>query len=647
MHRSKFVATAVSFAIALFSTVGWLDAQGNGGSDAVFSDVIDVRVVNVEVVVVDKQGEPVTGLTRDDFEVFEDGEPVDVVNFYAVEGSTARLGAGQVAGEASETPEPPSGTTQRLDLVIFVDNLHIRPQNRKLLFENLRQRLSEAAVPGSRMMLVTMNNRIEVVEPFTSDPERILAALGSIEKQTSLSALVDSDRRMFMSQLGRASTQGRTCPNRRGSTSGGGGGGGSTGGGGGGGGGVSSSSNFDFTIQEAHSLALSVRSIAERRYQIGRSTIRSLAAFADTLGGLPGRKAVLYLSDGIPARPGDSVSEAWIAKYDLWFQQNEPAIRNCSRFPDTIPDLQRALTASGSNNFDLSSDLELLTNKASDNRVTFYPISNGGRANSFVSAANPGSADGNSAQVMRSAMIAESMSRDASMLQLADDTGGRVFTGNANIGELINRASKDFSSFYSLGYEPPERELDNKFHKIRIKVRREGAKARHIKGYQDKHWRDRLGDMTVAAALYDLEANPLGIQLQPGEMAQQGGGRFKVPVMVQIPFQNVALMDDGEKADAKLSLLVVVRNDQGGFSDPRRFDLPISIPSARVAEARGQAAGYPLELELKKGDQRVAVGIRDHIGQTSSVLKLDFDTGSSDKSKKSKKKRKKKKRARG
>ncbi len=630
MQHTTRLALALALALVMIATA--LAAQDG---DPVFSDVIDVRVVNVEVLVLDKQGEPITGLTRDDFEILEDGEPMELVNFYPVEGTTAHLDAGSVASSVSGemgSPELPSGSTQGLNLVVFIDNLHIRPENRKLLFEKLRKRLEEPLVPGSRIMLAAMGNRVEVLHPFTEEIDQVLAALDQIEKHASLSALMDGDRRMFMSRLARASTYGINCNRTRppGSP---------------GGGAAPTDPKFDSTVREAQNLAVTIRNIAEQRYQVSRASINSLSAFSETLGGLPGRKAMLYLSDGIPVRPADSFAEAWIAKFDLWYQQNEGAIRNCSNVPEAIGDLQRALTGSSSSNFDLHSEFTRLTERASDNRVAFYPISNGGRGSSFISASNPSSSDGSS-QMMRNAMVADRISRDASVLQMADDTGGRAFTGNANIGELIDRAGQDFSHFYSLGYTPPERKPDNAFHKIKVKVHRDGAKTRHIKGYQDKNWRDRLGDMTIAAALYDLEANPLGIQLQAGEMTQQGN-RFKVPVMVQIPFRKIAMLDNGEKADAKLSLLVVVRDDQGGFSQPRRFDLPISIPSAQVAQAREQAAAYPLELDMKKGDQRVAIGIRDHIGQTSSTLKLDFDTGSSDPPKKGKKGKKSKKRSKG
>src|SRR5436309_15627400 len=42
---------------------------------------IDVRVINVDVAVIDAAGKAVTNLTKGDFEVLEDGQPQAVTNF--------------------------------------------------------------------------------------------------------------------------------------------------------------------------------------------------------------------------------------------------------------------------------------------------------------------------------------------------------------------------------------------------------------------------------------------------------------------------------------------------------------------------------------------------------------------------------------
>ncbi|MCY4560565.1 MAG: hypothetical protein OXF79_30205, partial [Chloroflexi bacterium] len=45
-----------------------------------FVDTIDVQVVEVDAVVTDRRGRPVSGLQREDFELFVDGEFVEIAN---------------------------------------------------------------------------------------------------------------------------------------------------------------------------------------------------------------------------------------------------------------------------------------------------------------------------------------------------------------------------------------------------------------------------------------------------------------------------------------------------------------------------------------------------------------------------------------
>src|SRR5438067_9698907 len=58
---------------------------------APLTERIEVAVVNVDVSVSGADGQPVRGLSRDDFEVFEDGRRQPITNFYAVSGLSADL----------------------------------------------------------------------------------------------------------------------------------------------------------------------------------------------------------------------------------------------------------------------------------------------------------------------------------------------------------------------------------------------------------------------------------------------------------------------------------------------------------------------------------------------------------------------------
>ncbi len=58
-----------------------LVAQDEAAPDERYEEVVDVHVVNVEVVVTDKEGKPVTGLTREDLERYGAGRPVVLCKF--------------------------------------------------------------------------------------------------------------------------------------------------------------------------------------------------------------------------------------------------------------------------------------------------------------------------------------------------------------------------------------------------------------------------------------------------------------------------------------------------------------------------------------------------------------------------------------
>src|SRR5688572_12723836 len=67
-----------------------------------FSEEMVVRVIDIDVVVTDRKGNPITGLTREDFELFEDGKRVEIAYFSSVVGGKIE-GMPAAAPTASET----------------------------------------------------------------------------------------------------------------------------------------------------------------------------------------------------------------------------------------------------------------------------------------------------------------------------------------------------------------------------------------------------------------------------------------------------------------------------------------------------------------------------------------------------------------
>jgi hypothetical protein len=98
--------------------------------------------------------------------------------------------------------------------------------------------------------------------------------------------------------------------------------------------------------------------------------------------------------------------------------------------------------------------------------------------------------------------------------------------------------------------------------------------------------------------------------------------------MIMIPFQNLLLLPQEENHVGQVTLFVAVRDQEsGGVSDPQRVDLPIEIPNSQVGEVSQQAAAYALELDLKRGAKRIAVGVRDRLARIDSTVNLEITVG--------------------
>src|SRR5215218_9207194 len=89
-RRARPIA-GLAFGLLLASTLP-LAAEGPDKNPPVqesFGEAIEVSVVNLDVFVTDRKGQPVTGLRKEDFEIREDGKPVEISNFFAESRGTA------------------------------------------------------------------------------------------------------------------------------------------------------------------------------------------------------------------------------------------------------------------------------------------------------------------------------------------------------------------------------------------------------------------------------------------------------------------------------------------------------------------------------------------------------------------------------
>jgi VWFA-related protein len=148
------------------------------------SESIDVRIVNVDVTVTSK-GAPVRGLTRDDFEIFEDGRPQKITNFYSV-AEPARAAAPAAANGVSAAPaaasEPEPDPRFRRKVLVLVDNRHTARHQRDIALRELEAMINDRFHGEYDWSIGVMGRGITLILPLSSDKKAIHEALEIIRK---------------------------------------------------------------------------------------------------------------------------------------------------------------------------------------------------------------------------------------------------------------------------------------------------------------------------------------------------------------------------------------------------------------------------------------------------------------------------------
>jgi VWFA-related protein len=307
--QKKDCLTIVLAVIVVMVTAGGA-AQVADQPQATFFAPVDVPLVSVDVYVFDGGGRPVPGLTRDDFELYEDGRQVEISHFFASPGITA----GALDREKlSERGVDGGGPDQALYLVIYFDDTNLSRGRRQSAVEHLRAFLSAELPPDLRVMLVRYDGRIIVEQPFTEETDEVLVALDAIRGAASLSRQIDEN--VLIREIEMAASI------------------------------AAVSGRMSQTLLENSGRTLwgSIESYVDQTVHRARTSIENQRRLIASLSGLSGRKAILLVTDGVESRPGEALYRTWSQVF--------------GEIPEFRADAQRAFLQASRD--DVSNDFEM------------------------------------------------------------------------------------------------------------------------------------------------------------------------------------------------------------------------------------------------------------------------------------------------
>ena len=139
--------------------------------------------------------------------------------------------------------------------------------------------------------------------------------------------------------------------------------------------------------------------------------------------------------------------------------------------------------------------------------------------------------------------------------QFAQMTGGRPDAGK-DIGAAVRQAINDARTSYQIGYYPPPKNWDDKFHKLRVTCTRKGVRIQVKNGYYG--WREQPGarsELAIESAIPPaFDAAEIGLR---ATLSPDPSGAHRVRLDARIDADDVALVHQGERYNAQLRLAIV------------------------------------------------------------------------------------------
>jgi VWFA-related protein len=572
-----------SILVPVFLTLTADAALPQEGVPAVRAEV-EVSIVNLDVVVLDAAGRPVPGLTAADFHILDDGSPVETANALA-----ARLGPVEPAA-AAPSPSGPNAASPSdqaaTSVVVFVDTSASSVTQRNAVLQEIQPVLESRLTTGQiRVMVVSGDLGIHVEQPFTTDRALFVQALQKAAKGTGGGGLARSETSMVSRLLDNPSIGKSNEPDDSNT-------------------GIGQTRNSDAWKLDANFQLEAAKAAAQASYERTRAFLKTLDSFVGSLGGVPGRKMLLWIGEGLQLRPGESLMQKWDSGYGGTEAAN----------PKFSP-------AGEASRLNLSREFEALLRRANESRVHIVSI-NSSRG---TTGANP-SERGQAESIKTTEILAsEKISQEQTLAAMGAATGGSALLA----GELTTRLGDAMSSLegaYSLGF-PDKHPGDGKYHKVTVTVSRPGLVVHHPAGYLDQSLDERATQACHSALYLDRVDNPLEISVVVKSSTRSGKNEYSVVLLVVIPIGNLVLHPGGEAHQGELALWLASRDETGTVRESARVTTPVRVPNANLASSLVQSAGYTFRLTVPPGSHRAAVSVLDLLGHVSSAASVDFVAG--------------------
>jgi VWFA-related protein len=525
---------------------------------------VNTELVQTDFMVFDKQGKFVDGLKRDQFILKVDGKPRDI-SFLDSLAAGSRSEEAQIAaarGASGPGIRAPLTLDRGRTVLFFVDDLHLGTGGISYARELIKHFIESDMKQNDQAEIVASSDQLGFLQQLTDNKSVLLFAADRLRYQQ----IVDIQGSEYPPM-----TEYQSMQIQRGDTE-----------------------LFNFLVdkllertprfprvQAEQIIRGRARALVNQGASVLARSLTSLKGLVNLVEPLPGRKIVIFISDGFLIDQ---------ARNDNWDR------------------------------------VQRITNAAARSGVIIYSID----ARGLAGILEPTDQDRmviDPRGILRRASSGEFHATQDGMSSLAGDTGGRAFFNSNNIQGALSTALKESSMYYLLAWRPEADEQRNpKFRKIELSViDRPDLSVRFRRGIgeapddtakkkakeSDASPVRKKPDEEIRAVLsapYPNRKIPVAISLNFLDTAQYGG-TLRTAIKVRTGSLRLDQQTDGAPSD--LDVGVVVLNDQGKSVNSYNQRFTIAPPAGNTSNQPPESVSFDHVAQVKPGLYQVRVAVID------------------------------------
>ena len=497
------------------------------------------HLVLLDVVVTDKSGKPTPALQASDFQVKEDGKLQNIAFLTPPNQTSINHVEPLPSGVYSNAPayRMPAGTPT----VVVLDAVNTSYRDQLYARRQMLNWLKSQYKPGQRAAIFTLTERLSLVQDFTGDPEILRASLEKVAvTEPAFSKAVPATETPIEGL--RVNSQ-----------------------------------EFEHLVAAFQRFQRSqMEYVAHRRAEVTLDAMRRLTRI---LGGIPGRKNVIWLAGGFPFTLNpDALYDS--GELSRMFQR-PVQLQSGAESGEVLNPSQNSLYAD---------QIREIAAQMATAQVAVYPVD------------------------VRGLVISETQANgdvEETMREIARQTGGRAFINRNDLDMGFVLAQRDAAATYTIGYYPANKKWDRKFRTIDLKTNPSGLETTYRHGYfavEDVPLSEKKLDQVLTDSWGDDAPDTL-VTFE-AKVSPSDSGKTRVDFLVDA--NSLSAIEETGNRKFDVGFYVAALSPQGKVLQVKSTKLDRVFPMDVYNKLRNEGMRLHLDIDVPPSASEIRLAVRDN-----------------------------------